>query len=96
MQLLSTMYTALLVESLALDSKARCGTPLQLQPEEELITTASPCFLAGWPDVDAYYQGSGSCWMVPKVTIPLLCIQVGVSRSAAFQRGLMPETFNVC
>ena len=30
-----------------------------------------------WPNVDAYYQGSGSARQIPNVAIPLLCIQVG-------------------
>lgn len=30
----------------------------------------------GWPSVDAYYAGSGSCLSVPHLTIPTLCVQV--------------------
>ena len=98
-QLLSKMHNALLIENVpcAFLSQVRRRTPLQAQPQESLRTAASACCLAGWPDVDAYYQGSGSCWMVPEVTIPLLCIQVGVSASGAcvhcfsVQR-LVPET----
>ena len=33
---------------------------------------------AGWPSVDAYYEGSSSALSVPHITIPMLCIQVGI------------------
>lgn len=32
---------------------------------------------AGWPSVDAYYEGSSSALAVPDITIPTLCIQAG-------------------
>lgn len=35
----------------------------------------SPCTPAGWPSVDAYYEGSSSARRIPGVAIPLLCIQ---------------------
>eukprot|EP00891_Asterochloris_glomerata_P000961 jgi/Astpho2/961/e_gw1.00016.122.1_t len=49
----------------------KAATCKSIREFDEAITRVS----FGWPDVDAYYQGSGSCWTVPEVTIPLLCIQ---------------------
>ena len=34
----------------------------------------------GWPSVAEYYAGSGSCHSIPHVQIPLLCIQVRMSK----------------
>jgi predicted alpha/beta-fold hydrolase len=47
---------------------ARCRT---IREFDAAITIHS----FGWPDVDAYYAGSGSCLSIPNVTVPLLCIQ---------------------
>ena len=45
---------------------------------DEAITRVS----FGWPSVAAYYEGSGSDQSIPRVAVPLLCIQV--RRAACF------------
>ncbi len=41
-----------------------------------MVTLASHSFAhAGFPSVDAYYEGSSSANVIPNVAIPLLCVQ---------------------
>lgn len=49
---------------------AEAPTPLHPRP-----SPAPPPIPTGWPSVEAYYHGSSSALRIPKVTIPLLCIQ---------------------
>jgi hypothetical protein len=69
-------------------------------------SSVSDAAAAGWPSVDAYYEGSSSAKAVPDITIPTLCIQAsshpsrvgsGPSRHRCVTcaKALFPSCFNI-